>query len=97
MNDEIQVAGYARSVVVPFPARDGVGEDRLMRAVGTLQQALAQQARAVGEWRMVLGELGVALEGLQGSLLRYGLSLHDLAAGVQQLHNEAQRMDVAPS
>jgi len=66
---------------------------RLVRALRSLDTALAEQRAAVSAWRGTLGQLRTAVHGLGTSVQSYRGSLETLDAKVASLRGEAQRLE----
>ena len=79
----------SRSVATPDPA----GQERLQRALASLDAALESQRKAVAEWRGSLKQLGDTMSGLRGSLQRYSGSLTKLEAQVGALNTRAVTLE----
>jgi hypothetical protein len=62
----------ARAALFTFPERP---EDRLRRALRSLEAALGEQARAVSELRQELGALSGSLGGLEDAFDGYSVAL----------------------
>lgn len=89
---------HARTAtIIAFPAREAVAprvpEDRLARALDSLNTALADQKTAVAAWRDVLGELKATTTGLDESLQRYRSNLRSLGTSVSALHAKARSLE----
>jgi hypothetical protein len=67
--------------ILPFPLRP---EDRIRRALTRLQDALAEQKVAVGEFRADLSRLSIAVVQLDGTVQQYRGALASTANGLQQ-------------
>jgi hypothetical protein len=65
----------------------------LQVALENLGNALATQRAALAAWRRVLGELEIALAGLELSTRCYRVRLNGLSEGVAGLNREAQRLE----
>lgn len=87
----------ARSAdIIPFPSRKVAenGEtDRLVRALTTLDIALAEQRVAVEAWRKSLTELRGIMHGLGAGLTDYQDSLSRLETQVADLGRDARAME----
>jgi len=85
--------------IIQFPrrpqaaARLDEGQERLRRALTTLDHAIADQRVAVAAWRKALGELGSVVSGLGESLHRYHGNLDTLGDRVAGLHGQAVRLE----
>lgn len=66
---------------------------RLVRALQSLDAALAEQRAAVSAWRGALGQLRTTVHGLSKSVQSYRGSLETLDAKVTSLRGEAQRLE----
>ena len=76
--------------ILPFPAKP---EDRLRRALRSLDAALDEQRAAVAGLRRELGALSGAVAGLGTSLQAYSRGLADTQEAVLGAHAEARRLD----
>lgn len=85
------------ATVIPFPVRDkpaeATPEDRLTRALASLNAAMSDQRAAVAAWRSVLGELKATTSGLDESLHRYRANLRALGTSVSSLHAKAKSLE----
>ena len=86
------------ATVIPFPGQRQTqagtdGQERLRRALATLDEAVAGQRAAVANWRAALAELGTTMAGLGDSLNRYRGSLDSLGDRVDGLHAQAVRLE----
>lgn len=96
-------AGENRSAaIIPFPIRPkpvrvqpavATPEDRLARALASLNAALADQRTAVSAWRDVLGELKATTSGLDENLQRYRSNLRSLGTSVSALHAKVRSLE----
>jgi ABC-type transporter Mla subunit MlaD len=77
----------------PPPAALPASEDRLVKALATLNAALADQRAAVAAWRDVLAELKTTTKGLDDSLQRYRSNLRSLGTSVSSLHAKARSLE----
>ncbi len=68
-------------------------DDRLARALATLNAAVEEQRSAVKNWQAVIGELKTSTEGLREGLVRYQTSLAKLADGVSTLRDRARSLE----
>jgi chromosome segregation ATPase len=88
--------GWTASII-PFPARmrpaQATSQDRLVRALASLQAALEDQRIAVAAWREVLAELKTSTAGLHDSLKTYRTNLQTLGASVSVLRDKAQSLE----
>ncbi len=80
--------------IIPFPARVVAApvetpHERLVRALATLNAALAEQRVAIAAWRGALADLRTTATGLGESLQHYRGSLDVLEHGVGTLHTKA--------
>jgi hypothetical protein len=69
------------------------GHDRLAQALAALDLALAEQRRAITEWRGSLAELGQATAGLARGLACYRTRLDMLETSVGDLNDGARRLN----
>jgi len=83
--------------ILPFPGRpksaEPTPEERLIRALESLNAALAEQRVAVAAWREVLVELKTTTTGLHDSLQRYRANLLTLGDSVSVLHTNARALE----
>jgi hypothetical protein len=88
--------------IIPFPVRlqpETMGpeeirpEDRLARALESLNAALLEQKAALAAWRGALGALQASTSGLGDSLQRYQANLRALGGQVAVLHDRAITME----
>jgi hypothetical protein len=90
-------AALATAIIIPFPARPKpeppAPEERLTRALASLNAALADQKAAVAAWRLVLGELKGTTTGLDDSLRRYHKTLRTLDDNVASLRAKARSLE----
>src|ERR1700679_1558994 len=77
--------------IIPFPvrSRSAQPEDRLARALESLNAAMAEQKAALAAWRGALGALQASTGGLGDSLQRYHSSLGTLSGNVDALRDKA--------
>src|ERR1700749_1428331 len=89
----VDAASVPTAEIIPFPVRakaaDPQPDDRLARALESLNTALAEQKAALATWREALGALKTTTTGLGGSLQRYHTSLGTLNDQVAALHHQA--------
>ncbi|HEY4174832.1 MAG TPA: hypothetical protein VGM42_17525 [Rhodopila sp.] len=85
------------ATIIPFPARPKpeapAPQERLARALESLNAALADQKGAVAAWRDVLGELKTTTAGLDESLQHYRASLRTLGTSVSSLRSKARALE----
>jgi hypothetical protein len=89
-------AGLPTAVIIPFPSRPKVQarpDERLSKALESLNAALAEQRVALAAWRGALGELKETTTGLGESLQRYRTSLGSLSGSVATLHDQARSLE----
>ena len=83
--------------IVPFPVRSKPAapgpEERLAKALDSLNAAMADQRAAVAAWRSVLGELKATTTGLDESLTRYRGNLRALSTSVSSLRAKAKSLE----
>jgi ABC-type transporter Mla subunit MlaD len=83
--------------IIPFPARpkpaELTPEERLARALSSLNTALAEQRIAVSAWRDVLAELKTTTTGLHDSLQNYRANLRTLGNSVTALQSKARSLE----
>lgn len=96
---------HATAEIIPFPARttaqgsaagSPVGNDaqeRLARALASLDAALSEQRIAMSGWRESLDHLRKATTGLGLSMQRYHRTLGKLGTDVAELHSQAVRLE----
>lgn len=91
--------GKTTAQVILFPTRSsaptstGTAEQRLTRALASLDAALAEQRTAMVGWRDSLDHLRKATTGLGLSMQRYQRTLGKLGADVSDLHAQALRLE----
>ena len=94
---EPQEADRPTADIIPFPVRvqpeEIRPEDRLTRALASLNAAMEEQRVAVAAWRDALGELKATTTGLSDSLQRYRSSLSTLSGSVSSLHDKARSLE----
>ncbi|WP_158930355.1 hypothetical protein [Acidisphaera sp. S103] len=85
------------ATIIPFPARPKpeapAPQERLARALESLNAALADQKVAVAAWRDVLGELKATTAGLDDSLQHYRATLRTLGTSVSALRSRARSLE----
>jgi hypothetical protein len=97
------------ATVIPFPSRrrpasEAAGsvpqnaggdpaQERLLRALAGLEDALARQRAAVAAWRGSLADLGTATSGLGTTLQSYRDNLEALRQRVAGLHTASVRLE----
>jgi hypothetical protein len=89
------------AAIIPFPVRkmpaaslvQSPDQERLARALESLNTALADQKAALASWRGVLGELKATTSGLDESLRRYRSSLTSLGTSVSSLRDKAKTLE----
>ncbi len=92
-------AAPSSAQIIPFPSRQSVaeppidGQERLRRALVSLNDAVAGQRVAVAAWRGALAELGTVMAGLGESMQRYRGSLDKLGGRVAGLHTQAVQLE----
>jgi ABC-type transporter Mla subunit MlaD len=83
--------------VRPKPAAMRVAEpqpqDRLARALESLNAALAEQRVALAAWRSALGELKATTTGLGDNLQTYQANLRSLGDSVSSLNAKARSLE----
>jgi hypothetical protein len=87
--------------VIPFRPRArpdtapaaGDGQERLARALATLDAALLEQQGAVDRFRLAIGDLERAASGLEAGLVRYGDELACLGHDLERLAIEARALE----
>ena len=96
-DDATVEAGRPTAAIIAFPARPKPvapqPEDRLTRALESLNTALMEQRAAVAAWRGALGELKTTTSGLDESLQRYRANLRSLANTVSALQAKARSLE----
>lgn len=98
VSDSMANEAVARTAdIIPFPARpklaEPAAEDRLARALASLNAALAEQRVAIAAWRESLAALKAATDGLGDSLQRYHSNLGTLGDSVSALRTKAQSLE----
>ncbi len=83
--------------IIAFPARSPappvlLPQERLARALASLNTALAEQSAAVAAWHRTLTDLKASAVGLGGSLELYRDSLASLGQGVSDLQTQAHAL-----
>lgn len=85
------------ATIIPFPARskpeEPAPQERLARALESLNAALADQKVAVAAWRDVLGELKATTTDLDDSLRHYRATLRTLGTSVSALRSKARALE----
>jgi hypothetical protein len=85
------------AIVIPFPVRPKPEppspQERLSRALESLNAALADQKVAVAAWRDVLGELKATTAGLDDSLQHYRVTLRTLGTSVSSLRAKTRALE----
>jgi hypothetical protein len=83
--------------IIPFPLRrpplQRDGNERLQRALATLEVAIANQRVAVAAWRTALADLSKVVSGLGDGLQRYRGNLDGLAVRVDALRVQATQLE----
>ena len=82
--------------IIPFPSRpkpEPQPDERLSRALESLNAALAEQRVAVAAWRGALEELRASTTGLGESLQKYRTNLGALSGSVAALQANAQSLE----
>jgi hypothetical protein len=85
--------------IIPFPSSRSpqppidAGQERLRRALLTLDEAVARQREAVATWRSALAELSTVMAGLGESMQRYHGSLDTLGRRVANVHAQAVQLE----
>jgi ABC-type transporter Mla subunit MlaD len=83
--------------IIPFPARPKpeapAPQQRLARALDSLNAALADQKTAIAAWRDVLGELKASTMSLDDSLQQYRANLRTLGTSVSSLRAKARSLE----
>jgi len=75
----------------PAPAPDG--QDRLLRALRALDEAVTAQRIAVAEWREALGRLQTTMHGLADSVMRYRGTLDRVGSQVTAVNAQARALE----
>jgi glycine/D-amino acid oxidase-like deaminating enzyme len=96
--DSVTSSAASRSAsIIPFPVRPKPvapkPEERLTRALESLNAAMADQRAAVAAWRDVLGQLKATTANLDDSLQRYRSNLRSLGTSVSALHAKARSLE----
>jgi chromosome segregation ATPase len=83
--------------IIPFPTRQKPAapdpQERLARALESLNAALADQKTAIAAWRDVLGELKSSTASLDDSLQHYRSNLRTLGSSVSALRAKARSLE----
>ena len=79
-------AGQGVAAALPDP------QQRLARALESLNEAMAAQRDAMTQWRASLAELKTTTTGLGQSLMRYRTNLDALGKDVASLHRQAKTL-----
>jgi septal ring factor EnvC (AmiA/AmiB activator) len=69
------------------------GQERLARALASLDIALAEQQAAMDQFRLALGDLDRAVSGLEAGLIQYGDELATLNHDIDRLGIEARALE----
>ena len=77
---------------VSAPAQMTLAQQRLARALETLNTALIDQRQAMAAWRSSLADLKTSTTGLGDSLERYRANLASLGQGVASLRAQAKTL-----
>ena len=78
--------------IIPFPVRRPANNpQRLHRAFAVLDSALAEQRRAVVQWRGAVGDMQGSMRRLGGSVQLYQARLVALREKVGALHDQMAR------
>jgi hypothetical protein len=100
MNHLGETAMAQSATVIPFrprkdsaPAGEAAGQDRLSRALNTLELALAEQRDAIDRFRLALSDLDHAVLGLEAGLVRYGDELACVGHDLERLAIEARALE----
>jgi hypothetical protein len=101
VSDSLTVEPTTRTAsIIPFPPRakpaepaEPTPEQRLARALLSLNAALAEQRVAVAAWRDVLLELKTSTTNLNDSLQRYRANLRTLGHSVSSLQSKARSLE----
>jgi ABC-type transporter Mla subunit MlaD len=86
------------AVIIPFPARpslapDPDGQERLNRALASLDAAVAAQRMAVADWRLALVQLQATMRGLGQSMERYHDNLGELGTRMAAVNSQAHSLE----
>lgn len=87
-----RAARVATSPATPV-ASTAEGQDRLARALASLDLALAEQQVAMDQFRLALGDLDRAVSGLEAGLVQYGDELATLNYDIDRLGIEARALE----
>jgi septal ring factor EnvC (AmiA/AmiB activator) len=83
--------------VIAFPSRVGPvvprPDDRLARALDSLNAAMQEQRAALSAWQRSLTSLKSATSGLDGSLRQYQSSLKSISGSVSDLQVKARALE----
>ena len=96
-DSQMDAAVVRTAVIIPFPSRQKPAapapEDRLARALASLNEALAEQRVAIAAWRNAVADLKGTTEGLRGSLESYQTNLQTLGDSVSGVHAKARSLE----
>jgi hypothetical protein len=85
------------AAIIAFPARPkpvaSPPEDRLARALESLNTAMMEQRAALAAWRGALGDLKATTTCLDESLKRYRTNLRSLSSSVSALQTKARSLE----
>src|ERR1700758_3643574 len=85
------------AIIIPFPLRGkpdpAAAQERLGRAMRSLNAALADQKVAIATWRLALNDLKSSSNGLQDSLHRYRQTLNSLDGPLATLRAETGKLE----
>jgi septal ring factor EnvC (AmiA/AmiB activator) len=99
MDGSAQVIPFRPRAARPDPSATGPvtstaeGQDRLTRALASLDAALAEQQEAMDQFRLALGDLDRAVAGLEAGLVQYGDDLSTLNHDIDRLGIEARALE----
>jgi ABC-type transporter Mla subunit MlaD len=87
------IAFPVRPKAAEVPVAEPQPQDRLARALESLNAALAEQRTALAAWRGALGELKATTTGLGDSLQTYQANLRSLGDSVSSLNAKARSLE----
>jgi hypothetical protein len=104
--DAVGLGKQHSAQIIPFPMRpstpvtgplaiEASDPQRLTRALGSLQAALAAQRTALATWRARLQELEVTTRGLDDNMRRYQSHMRSLGVRVTDLHQRTRALEAS--
>lgn len=83
--------------VIPFPIervrQPARGQERLAAALASLEAALTEQREAMANFRATLGELGAAVNALEGGAIGFSTRLGTLHRQVGSVNRSARELE----